>query len=323
MKNPKSILLVCLMLLISMTELFGCDMCGCFMGILPSDRRSFVGSYYRYRSFSGTAVSGSAVFPDGHLRLAHTDHNGAPIPTDGYEIYRALELRGRYYLHPRLEMNFVLPYMMNSGSESGQNFSVNGIGDLSLLAGWQLIDEASTGKFRHRLLVGGGVKLATGNESQKQDEIRHSLLVQCGTGTNDFLFYSTYQLAFKNLGLNLTPLYKINGKNKFNERIDNSKTISGSIFYRLNAAEKLQFLPLLQSYYEFTKVFMSGEALQENTRMNVLMCGPGLDVYWKNVGFSLSALYACYEEENNSGLNSRLRLMFGVNVYFDQSRFVF
>ena len=49
----------------------------------------------------------------------------------------------------------------------------------------------------------------------------------------------------------------------------------------------------------------------------------GLDVYWKNVGFSMSALYACYEEENNSGLKSRLRLMFGVNVYFDQSRFVF
>lgn len=125
-----------------------------FMGILPSDRRSFVGSYYRFRSYSPIDVPGSNVFPDGNLRLAHTDHNGAPIPTDGYEIYRALELRGRYYLHPRLEMNIVLPYLMNSGSESGQSFSVNGIGDLSLLAGWQLIDEASTGKLRHRLLVG-------------------------------------------------------------------------------------------------------------------------------------------------------------------------
>lgn len=84
------------------------------------------------------------------------------------------------------------------------------------------------------------MKLPTGEEGQKQNEIRHnSLLVQCGTGTSDLLVYSTYQLAFKNLGLNLTPLYKINGENRFNERIDNSKTISGSLSHRIKAAEKL------------------------------------------------------------------------------------
>jgi len=323
MKKYRSKLVFILMLLFSITDLLGCDMCGCFMGILPSDRRSFVGTYYRFRSFSGKDVAGSVAFPDGSLRLAHTDHNGTAIPTDGYEIYRAVELRGRYYLHPRLEINMVLPYLMNSGAESGQDFSLQGIGDLSLLSGWQLIDEATTGKFRHRLLVGAGVKLATGNENKKQEEIRHALMVQCGTGSTDVMFYSTYQLAFKNVGLNLTPLYKINGENRFNERIDNSKTISGSLFYRINAADKLQFLPSVQSYYEFTKGIYVNESLLTSSRMHVLMCGGGLDVYWKNVSFSTSALYACYEEDNKSGLNSRLRLMFGLNVYFDQTGFIF
>lgn len=323
MKKRKKLVFSAFFLIFSISEVLACDMCGCFMGILPSDRRSFIGMNYRFRSFSGESVSGSPLFPDGGFRIAHADHNGTEPPKDAFEIYRAVELRGRYYLHPRLELNLVLPYLMNSGSESNHSFSVKGIGDLSLLAGWQLVDEASTGNFRHRLLMGTGVKLATGNENMKEEGIRHSLMLQCGTGSNDVLFYASYQLAYKNLGLNFTPLYKINGENRFNEHIDNSKTISGSLFYKINAADKWKILPSLQSYYEFTKGVYVNDALLKSTRMNVMMCGPGLDVYWKNLGFSISAIYTCYEEDNKSGLKNRIRTMVGLHLYFDQTEFIF
>ncbi len=309
--------------ILSLTELFACDMCGCFMGIHPSDRRSFGGIFYRYRSFSGDAVKGSNYFPDGGMKIAHSDHTGSVIPDDSYEIYRAVEFRGRYYLHSRLELNVVLPYLMNSSEESGNYTSLNGLGDLTLLAGWQLLDEAYTGSFRHRLLLGAGVKLATGKDDVKVNGERHPLMMQCGTGSNDVLLYSNYQLGYKNWGMGLTPLYKLNGENRYGEKVGDSKTIFGSVFYAINVHEKLKILPSAQAYYEYSKgVFMDGEFVKA-TRMNVMMCGPGLDVYWKNIGCSASALITTYEDDNGSGLTDRIRLMAGITLYFDQSHFIF
>ncbi len=305
-------------------KLAACDMCGCFMGIMPSDKRSFAGMYYRYRSFSGDGVKNSAMFPEGSMRISHSDHEKEDMPSEDFELYRAVELRARYYLHPRLELNAVFPYLMNNADESGIQTSVNGIGDLSLLLGWQVIDEAETGKFRHRLLAGTGVKLATGiSDVKSKDGDRYPLLLQGGTGTNDWLTYLTYQVSFDNFGLNLTPLYKVNGENRFEEKIDNSFTSSASLFYRFSVGENIKILPSAQAYYEFTNGVYVKEVLMESTRMNLMMCGPGIDIYRKNLGLSVSSLFSCYEEESSSGLKNRIRLMLGLNFYFDQSVFIF
>lgn len=323
MKKINCVLSISLLLISFVTDMVACDMCGCFMGILPSDRRSFGGIYYRYRSFSGQDVNGSKSFPDGGMKVMHTDHGSAPVPTDGYEIYRAVEFRARYYLHSRLQLNVILPYVMNDGYESAAYSSVHGIGDLSLLAGWQLIDEAETGKFRHRLLLGAGVKLPTGISDAGVNDERYPLMFQCGTGSHDLLTYATYQLAYDKLGLTMTPLFKFNGENEFNEKIDNSLSFTGSLFYKLEVSEQFQLLPSAQFYYENTKGEIVNSEPVKGTLMHVAMAGPGIDVYWKNLGLSFSAMYTVHEEENGSGLNSRIRYMLGVNLFFDQKKFVF
>ncbi len=308
-------------LLLITTVLNACDMCGCFMGVLPSDRRSFVGAFYRYRSFSGKDVPGQKIFPDGSLKTLHDAHATETVE-DGYEIYRAVELRARYYLHQRLELNIVAPYLMNKDVTPTSNVSVSGIGDITLMAGWQLIDDLEKGKFRHRLLLGGGVKLPSGNPNNTKDGFRYSLLIQSGTGSTDGLLYGTYQLGYKNWKLSLTPVYKFNGTNRFEERIHNSTTLFGNIYYKWEVNDNLAVLPSALVYYENTKGLFSNDEFVEGTRMNTLMSGVGADVFWKNFGFNFGAHLPVYEQENNSGLESRIRLMAGVTMFFDQEKFM-
>lgn len=87
-------------------EVFACDVCGSFIGIHPGDRKSYVGMFYRYSSFSSNNTSGSSFFPDGSLRLAHDGHNSSNLNSQqDYEVYRGAELRARYYVHSRIEVS--------------------------------------------------------------------------------------------------------------------------------------------------------------------------------------------------------------------------
>jgi hypothetical protein len=302
--------------------LSACDMCGCFMGVLPSDRRSFVGLHYRYRSFSGSSVKGNRIFPDGALKTMHDLHGSAPS-TDGYEIYRAVELRARYYLHQRLELNLVAPYLMNKDVSPTTKLSVSGKGDMTLMAGWQLVDDYEKGAFRHRLLLGAGIKFPSGNPNNTLEGFRYPLLIQSGTGSTDGLLYGTYQLGFRKWRMSLTPVYKINGTNRFQERIDNSTTLFGNIYYKMEPNDNLSILPAALVYYENTKGLYTNDIFVDGTRMNTLMTGVGADVFWKNYGFNFGVHVPVYEQENNSGLESRLRFMAGLTMFFDQEKFIF
>jgi hypothetical protein len=322
MNFKRRLLLAALFILGLQEALVACDMCGCFMGVLPSDRRSFVGFHYRFRSFSGNSVEGNRLFPDGALKTMH-DLDGTTVANDGYEIYRAVELRARYYLHQRLELNLVAPYLMNKDVTPTTKLAVSGIGDMTLMAGWQLLDDYEKGEFRHRLLLGAGIKLPSGNPNNTLEGFRYPLLIQSGTGSTDGLLYGTYQLGFRKWRLSLTPVYKINGTNRFEERIDNSKTLFGNIYYKIEPNDNLAILPAALVYYENTKGLYANDVFVGGTRMNTLMTGIGTDVFWKNFGFNIGVHVPVYEQENNSGLESRLRFMAGLTLFFDQEKFVF
>ncbi|MBK9636748.1 MAG: hypothetical protein IPO63_02635 [Bacteroidetes bacterium] len=203
----------------------GCDVCGSFIGIHPGDKKAYIGMFYRYVSFSGSNTTNSAFFPDGSMRIGHSDHNGSNANSSKeFEVYRAVEWRARYYFHPRVELSVIAPYVFNSAYESDTRTKNSGLGDLSTFLGWQLIDEASTGKFKHRLLLGTGVKWASGNINQKVNEERLPILLQPGTGSTDIIFFANYQLGIDNWSWNVLPTYKCNGKNRFEEQVSNSVT---------------------------------------------------------------------------------------------------
>ncbi|UOQ74767.1 transporter [Hymenobacter cellulosilyticus] len=149
-----------------------CDICGCFMGITPYDNQSGVSLMHRYRIFNGYQALGQrhAFFPAGVQPFVPSqpnhdngyEHSHQGDATD-YEAYRVLELRGKYFLAQRLEINAFVPYVMNTSQSNGRQLNTAGLGDATVFAGYHLIRAIETAGVQSRLIVGGGAKLPTGD----------------------------------------------------------------------------------------------------------------------------------------------------------------
>ncbi|MBK7684019.1 MAG: hypothetical protein IPJ26_16860 [Bacteroidetes bacterium] len=324
MQSFRKFLIALTLLLIWWGRSIACDVCGSFIGIHPGDKKAYVSMFYRYVSFSGSHTTNSTFFPDGGMRIGHTDHAGSNANSSkDFEVYRAAEWRARYYLHSRIELSVIAPYVFNTAYENSKRTRNSGLGDLSTLIGWQMINEASTGKFNHRLLLGAGVKWGIGDENQKVNNERLSILLQPGTGSNDVLFFANYQLGRGNWSWNVLPMYKINGKNQFEERVSNSTTFFSSISYQWKRNENFKVMPSIQSYFEsMNGVEVSGEKLA-GTSMEELFLGPGVDLFYKNIGFSSSGWWSVMQNQNESMMTSRIRYRAGITWYFNQDSFLF
>ena len=99
-----------------------CDLCGCFMGITPYDNQSGFALMHRYRIFNGYQATGQPMQfrPDGariFLPSSLNSDNGYAHNHEGsaddFEAFRVIELRAKYFLSRRVELNAFLPYVMN------------------------------------------------------------------------------------------------------------------------------------------------------------------------------------------------------------------
>ncbi|MXV15285.1 hypothetical protein [Hufsiella ginkgonis] len=270
-----------------------CEICGCFMGITPYDNQSSFAMLYRFRTFSGYDGQAHPIFPEGAKFFPAgkdtgspvTDHNGDP---SDFEAYRTLELRGRYFIHQRLELNAILPYISNSERYNGNLNTLAGAGDINLFAGYHLLRKLGE-RVNQRLIAGAGVKLPTGkNDAENAEGIRFNALTQTGTGSTDGFVYLNYLASVKKLGLNLNTTYKVNGRNKEQESIANSTTANLNVFYSAGISQRVKLIPSAQLAYEYS----AGEKYQgiktgEHV-MNNLLAGAGLDLFVNNLTFNLA-----------------------------------
>lgn len=312
-----------LVLIVTSFTASACDICGCFMGITPYDNQSSISLLYRYRSFSGYDGQKHPFFPKraqffpvgNQLTAPITEHNGNP---NDFEAYRALELRGKYYMSRRLEMNAILPYNSNSEQYNGNLSSIAGIGDVTFYGGYHLLRKLDQKAVNQRLIVGMGIKLPTGKNSVENVEgIRYSTLTQTGTGSTDGFVYFNYMAGYKNGGISLSSTYKVNGENKAQESIANSTTSFLNVFYTAVLNKTVKAVPSLQFAYEYS----GGEKYQgiktgEHV-MNNLMTGIGLDLFVKNMGINMAVqtnVWAAKDDHPNpSG-----RVVLGLTYNFNQ-----
>ncbi|NEK65567.1 MAG: hypothetical protein G3W67_24760, partial [Xanthomonas perforans] len=78
------------------------------------------------------------------------DHHGDP--TD-FEAFRVVELRGKYFLSQRVELNAFVPYVMNTSQINGRQLNAAGVGDVTVFAGYHLIRAIETAGVQSRLIV--------------------------------------------------------------------------------------------------------------------------------------------------------------------------
>jgi hypothetical protein len=307
-------------------SLFACDICGGFLGITPYDNQSNIGLYYRLRTFSNYYGSNTnaTLLPSGNLKTTHQDHEiGGALSSDlDYEEYRVIELRGKFFLHEKVEFSISLPYNYNSSNYAGNYSYLNGAGDLTISSGWHFIHKTEKEKLMQRFVAGLGVKFPTGNyQIENKNEKRHSILMQPGTGTTDFLVQINYLAGYKRLGVNLISAYRINTQNKYNERAGNGFTSNLSVFYKLVLNNNWILVPSFQNYYEFSNgIYVNKENLPL-TSMNVLYTGAGLDLFYKSIQWNCSVQIKAHEEKISEKMQSAIKITSGIIYNFKQKNY--
>ncbi|WP_412468946.1 transporter [Pedobacter sp. KLB.chiD] len=301
--------LLILILVLSGSQVFACDICGCFMGITPYYNRNSISLLYRYRSFNGYEGQSHSLFPNGGSFFIPARSQDSPLTnhagnSSDYELYRSLEIRGKYFINSKLEVNAILPYVSNSERYNGYTSSISGLGDINLYAGYHVVQKLED-NFKQQLIAGAGIKLPTGNNNLKNTAgIRYSSLMQAGTGSTDGFVYLNYMVGLGKFGASLNTSYKINGTNSRNEGIANSTTSFLNIFYTQRIGKDVQVMPSAQFFYEYS----GGEKYQGQKTgehvMNNLMGGVGVDVFYKNVALNAGIQKNIWEAETDHPMSA-------------------
>ena len=303
-----------------------CDVCGNYMGITPYDNKNSISFLHRYRVFNGYRdyQSQSRFFPHSAYKVMHGSDpsldsiNAANqhYSSKDFESYKIFELRLKYFVLKRLELNVFLP-LLNNKSKTGDDYnSHTGLGDISINAGFHVITPKANQTVRHKLIIGGGIKLPTGNYyAHDEHSDRLPFEMQPGTGSVDGFGYLNYVVMTTQLGLSVNVNYKVNGPNLYHEKLCNSHNDFLSLFYKCNF-KNLAFYPSLQANYENTKGLYVKNELQNHTDVNALLLGPGLDVFYKSFSINLAWQFTAFEKIETGQLKSAGRLSFGLNYSF-------
>lgn len=311
---------------------FACDICGNFMGITPYDNQSQLTLLHRYRVFNGyrSYQQRSAFFIPGAYKTQHdpgASANDSVIEikehsVKDYESFKVIELRGKYFLHPRLELNFILPVQQIKTSYNGLQNTNTGLADPSIFLAWHLIRKLDPTALRQRLILGIGVKAPLGNDAARSKSgERLFLLTQNGTGSWDGFWYLNYIVSGRYFGVSTNSLFKFNSENKFHEKYAKSFAQTLSLFIKLEW-DDFRMIPALLVNYEYSKGLFINDKLTEDTKMNLLMLGPSLDLSYQNLVLNVAYQFNSYERVSSQSLSSSGRLIIGLTWNFNQKKYL-
>ncbi len=308
--------------------LFSCDICGNYMGITPYDNRSSISFLHRYRVFNGyrNYQTQSHFFPKSAYRTMHGGDSAEDsimaanktYSSKDFESFKIFELRFKYFVLKRLELNVFLPLLDNKSKVNNLYTHHTGFGDISFNAGFHVVTPKADKRVRHKLILGAGIKLPTGNfYAHDSNSDRLPFEMQPGTGSFDGFGYCNYVIMTKRLGASVSLNYKVNGKNIYNERLGNSHNDFVSVFYKL-VYKDVAFYPSIQANYEMTKGLSIKNVLQKNTQVNSLLLGPGLDIYYKTFSLNMAWQFTVAEKIGDANLKSAGRINVGINYSFNK-----
>ncbi len=246
MKNIKkySIIFV-LVFFLGNTETIACDICGCgagnsYIGIIPDFAKRMAGLRYRYNAM-----------------LSHVGVDGTTTYLTTKENYQILDLWGAVKLGPKFKLMFTLPLNFNERENQGIVRHKSGIGDASVFGYFKLLENQSKiGRklFEQTIWVGGGIKLPTGkyNPQDKSSGSENANLFQLGTGSVDYNLALSYTAKIKDIGLNVSGIYKINSENKYQYKYGNKISLASQIFYKKTLNNSFTIAPNLGFQYEYS-----------------------------------------------------------------------
>lgn len=298
------VLFLLLLTFIPMTGSYACDICGCsvggnYFGILPQFQKTFAGLRYQYRGYESEHLT---LFPD-------------EVPLKTTERFHTTELWARYVPNERLHLFAFVPYNYYTKEESGQRTAVSGLGDISLMAHYILINtgDQSGKSWKQALQAGGGIKLPTGTADHVEQST--GLIIpsmQTGTGAIDIPLSALYTLRHREWGMSAEVNYRINTRNKNGYTFGDRLAASARIFYWKKACN-YSLLPYTGAGYEYGFRDRKYGERQEYTGSRILLWNAGTDLYYKKAILNLGIQVPVHQDIAQGQIHGGLRCTAGLS----------
>jgi hypothetical protein len=287
-------LLVLIFIIIYYIPLLACNTCGCsggaiYTGVLPQYNNHFIGVRWYNRSFNS--------------KHELNDNNVSK------EYFNTIELIGRFFPSKRVQILVFVPYNIFAQKELNTSTKTIGIGDPSIIASYSLIRRGDNlnQKWKHLWFVGAGLKLPVGTYSFKNGLSEFNPNIQNGTGSTDFIFYTSYTIRKNKIGSSFDFTYKYNLSNNLGYQFGNRTNAQFRLFY-LYTKKKLSVLPQVGFLFEHAQKDNKFKGNISNTGGYGLYAHIGLDIYISRFAIGANVQPATFQKISNGYVTSLPRI---------------
>jgi len=273
MKTYKSILLV----LLFSVPVWCCDVCGCklgglSMGVTPQSDANYIGFRYNMAQFDASIKYNSEFFQD-------------EFSSDTFQRF---DLFGKFNLMRNLQLNIMVPYLVNNMDGNLQKVDFKGIGDPLIQLFYNVVNTGmNPGRsVNHSFLVGAGIKLPLGSSDQRDNEELINRNFQLGTGSVDYQLSAMYTLRLGSYGIASEAGYRINTANSDGYEFSDQSNMSMNLFF-LYESPQIGLMPYTGIYYEYADTHTDNGIIQVNTGGNALLANLGLQIYLQQITMSI------------------------------------
>ena len=280
-------------------EDFDCDACGCSsnggsMGFSSMFNNNFVGVRYFYQSYT----SKDGIF------------NNSPWVDENFNTVQAW---ARIPITRKLLLSALVPYHFHTRERSTGDESIEGLGDISVLAMYNIYETTRDSTvFTHKLQMGGGVKMPTGKYNSENNKGSVNPGFQVGTGSWDYLLATEYVLKKGQLGLNTMLTYTFKTENEKLYQFGNQFNYGATFFYLIEK-DALKWVPQLGIAGEVFESNRQYEQLVPDSAGDIVFTKFGLEAGRKNFSIGLNAMLPINQNLSNGKVESNYRWSVNLN----------
>ena len=310
-----------LMVLLLPSFVFACDFCNCYLGLNPQYKKNSIGFRYHFQSYSGTEMSPAEL---SEMGLGKKDF---------FENRNEYELHAQYYPVQKLQLIASLPYVYNHDGMSNRAKAAlgithhdmhhedmkaenvyEGIGDLTLLASYQVFNIVSTDSagFSHRLLAGPGLRVPTGKLSANEMTEAHEFTHQPGMGSWNPMAGLTYLTRYKKVGTMLNANYLFGTRNKYSFVPGNKLNVNLTAYYELNW-KRSQLYPSAGIYWEYAANDIFKKEKVSNSGGSMTYLHVGANWYYRKFALEAAVQLPVQTKVNGYQAENNMRLITGVS----------
>lgn len=279
-----------------------CDICGCSgnggsMGYGNTMNSNFFGVRYIHQSYN----SKDGIF------------NNSPWVD---ENFNTVQLWSSIPVGNKITINAMLPYQFHHREFTNKpTENISGIGDATVIGFYQLYvtdtEEDwmnSLSKVIHRVRIGGGIKLPTGNYDNTNAENSVNPSFQVGTGSWDYILATDYSASYKNWGATVILNYTLKTENGEHYKFGDQLNCSLDFYRTISTSRKLSFTPFVGLAGE---VYQSNEQYGQtvaNTKGDILFSKFGVETSFSKFSLGLNTMLPLYQDLNSGLVKANYRM---------------